>query len=85
VLSRLLDEEQDAGSGGLGASQLRTLLWADFMVPGADPRKYDEVPVGPRLGEVVAEYLNDYNAGAAREAWCVAVLRTECGPTVSPG
>ena len=35
---------------------------ADFMVPGADPRIYEEVSDMSQLQPTIEEYLNDYNA-----------------------
>lgn len=52
------------GGAGVGAAQLRKLLFADFLVPGAEPRQYMEVPSFERLTAVVGEYLADLNAGA---------------------
>ncbi len=60
------------GGAGVGAAQLRKLLFADFMVPGAEPRQYMEVPSFERLTAVVGEYLADLNAGglwAKRASW----------------
>ena len=52
--------DSDATRGDL--SVLRTLLFADFLIPGAEPMKYDEVPSVARLLAVIEEYLGDYNA-----------------------
>jgi dynein heavy chain len=38
------------------------LVIADFMVPGADPRIYEEVTDISQLQPTIEEYLNDYNA-----------------------
>lgn len=59
-MSRLADE----GAGGrVGAASLRRLLFADFTVPGAEPRRYVEVTDFVRLTAVVTEYLSELNAG----------------------
>jgi dynein heavy chain len=47
----------------------RTELWAekpevicaDFMIPGADPRIYEEVSI-PDLQPMIEDYLNEYNS-----------------------
>ncbi|KAL8022251.1 putative AAA+ ATPase domain, dynein heavy chain region D6 P-loop domain-containing protein [Plasmopara halstedii] len=39
-----------------------TLFYGDFMVPGADPRIYEEIDSLDKLQTQVEEYLNDYNA-----------------------
>lgn len=41
---------------------LRTLLYCDFMIPGADPQKYDGVSSLQKLLAIIEEYLGDYNA-----------------------
>ncbi|GFR45764.1 hypothetical protein Agub_g7181 [Astrephomene gubernaculifera] len=41
---------------------LRSLIFADFMIPGADPRVYMEVKDQSALTRVVNEYLADFNA-----------------------
>lgn len=41
---------------------LRGLMFADFMVPGADPKVYTEVKDHAAMARVVAEYLSDFNA-----------------------
>jgi dynein heavy chain len=41
---------------------LRSLIFADFMIPGADPRVYMEVRDQAGLQRVVTEYLSDFNA-----------------------
>eukprot|EP00892_Ulva_mutabilis_P009854 jgi/Ulvmu1/7240/UM035_0027.1 len=43
-------------------SGMRSLLFADFMVPGADPKLYRHVPDKEKLLQVAQEYLSDYNA-----------------------
>jgi dynein heavy chain, axonemal len=39
-----------------------TILFGDYMVPGADPKIYCEVDNMSALQPVIEEYLNDYNA-----------------------
>jgi dynein heavy chain, axonemal len=39
-----------------------TILYGDYMVPGADPKIYAEVDNMANLQPVIEEYLNDYNA-----------------------
>ena len=38
------------------------LFFGDYMIPGADPRIYEEIPDLERLRTTVVEYLSDYNA-----------------------
>eukprot|EP00741_Cyanophora_paradoxa_P012299 tig00000169_g11885.t1 len=37
------------------------LIYGDFMVPGADPRTYDEISDMEKLKRIVEEYLDEYN------------------------
>ncbi|KAF4320280.1 hypothetical protein JM18_005063 [Phytophthora kernoviae] len=39
-----------------------TLFYGDYMVPGADPKIYEEISDVEKLQAQVEEYLNDYNA-----------------------
>ena len=39
-----------------------TIVFGDYMVPGADPKLYVEVADPATVQPVVEEYLNDYNA-----------------------
>ncbi|KAL4086285.1 hypothetical protein PRIC1_014412 [Phytophthora ramorum] len=39
-----------------------TLFYGDYMVPGADPKVYEEIADVEKLQAQVEEYLNDYNA-----------------------
>ena len=41
---------------------VRQVLFANFMIPGQDPRKYDEVESPTALLNIVQEYLGDFNA-----------------------
>ena len=43
-------------------TDLRRLMYCDFLVPGADVPKYEEVTSMPKLLAVVEEFLTDYNA-----------------------
>ncbi len=45
-----------------GVDEVETCVIADFMVPGADPRIYEEVTDMSQLQPTIEEYLNDYNA-----------------------
>jgi len=38
------------------------LIYGDFMIPGADPRVYDEIPDMANLQKTVEDYLLDHNA-----------------------
>lgn len=49
------------GADSLTDDNLRSLFFGDFMVPGADPRKYDEIQDMDVLQKTVEEYLDDYN------------------------
>ena len=40
---------------------LRSLFFGDYIVPGADPRVYDEVTDAAKLQDVMNEYLAEYN------------------------
>ncbi|GLE01654.1 hypothetical protein PINS_up010488 [Pythium insidiosum] len=40
----------------------KTLFFGDYMVPGADPKVYEEIADVDKLQAQVEEYLNDYNA-----------------------
>lgn len=58
VLAQLANTE-----GEVGPAELRGLLFGDFMIPGAEPAKYDEITDLKRMTEVVTEYLTEFNAG----------------------
>ncbi len=45
-----------------GFDEVEKCVIADFMVPGADPRIYEEVSDMSQLQPTIEEYLNDYNA-----------------------
>eukprot|EP00967_Tisochrysis_lutea_P038950 scaffold46718_cov22-Tisochrysis_lutea.AAC.2 len=47
----------------VGVNELRTLLWGDFMIPGAEPPKYDEVEDMAAMATVVQEHMASFNAG----------------------
>ena len=40
-----------------------SLIFGDYMVPGADPKLYEEVKDMAALVPTIEEYLSDYNAG----------------------
>lgn len=48
----------------MATGELRSLLFADFLQPGADPRAYVEATSSSDLVRVVEEYLADYNANS---------------------
>ena len=43
------------------------VVFADYLVPGADPQIYDEVPDLEKHVNVVQEYLGDYNAMSKKQ------------------
>jgi dynein heavy chain len=49
------------GETELSDDNLRSLFFGDFMVPGADPAKYDEIQDMEKLQKTMEEYLDDYN------------------------
>lgn len=59
VLGRVADSK-----GEVGATELRSLLFGDFLVPGADPKQYVELTSMPDVAKVVEDYLADYNANS---------------------
>jgi dynein heavy chain, axonemal len=46
---------------GTTDDDLRSLFFGDYLVPGADPRIYDEVTDMGKLQETMNEYLAEYN------------------------
>jgi hypothetical protein len=70
------------------------LVFADFMVPGADPRVYGQVSDMGRLVKVVEEYLEDYNSVSSGPMRLVMFLdaiehvsritRCGCGAAAAP-
>ena len=46
----------------LDMTALRSNLFGDFMIPGADPKKYTEIEGMEALISVCKDYLSDYNA-----------------------
>jgi len=59
--NKLLGHLKDEGAEDLTDDNLRSLFFGDYMISGADPRKYDEVQDMDKLREVMEEYLSDYN------------------------
>ena len=49
------------GAEELTDDNLRSLFFGDYMIAGADPRKYDEVQDMDKLQETMEEYLSEYN------------------------
>lgn len=39
-------------TGEVGPAEMRTLLWADWMIPGAEPARYNEVASMTKMAEV---------------------------------
>jgi len=70
VMGRL-DKNKD---GNVDYDEVRRLLFADFMVPGADPKIYTEVPDQEGLMNVVTEYLGDFNATSKKPMELVLFL-----------
>ena len=58
VMTRTLDDQKVS----LDQDGLNRLSFGDFMVPGADPRFYREVPDEEKFLNVVNDYLADHNA-----------------------
>ena len=58
VMTRTLDDQKVS----LDEDGLNRLSFGDFMVPGADPRFYREVPDEEKFLNVVNDYLADHNA-----------------------
>lgn len=52
--------------GEIGATELRTLLFGDFLVQGAEPQLYVHIPDMKQLSTVVEEYLAEYNANTKK-------------------
>jgi len=50
----------------VGVNELRTLLWGDFMIPGAEPPKYDEVEDMAAMATVVQEHMASFNAASKK-------------------
>jgi dynein heavy chain len=62
------------GDGSVDANELRKLMFGDFLVPGADPRVYEEVTEYSVLHGVVSEYLGDFNATSKKPMRLVLFL-----------
>ncbi len=58
VVCKHLTSDAKAGTTD---DDLRSLFFGDYMVPGADPRVYDEISDATKLQEVMNEYLAEYN------------------------
>jgi dynein heavy chain, axonemal len=58
-LERIANKE-----GTVTTGELRSLLFGDFLHPGADPQLYVELTSTTDLVRVVEEYLQDYNANS---------------------
>ncbi|GFH11507.1 uncharacterized protein HaLaN_07015, partial [Haematococcus lacustris] len=68
VLERLLlgQEDESGAPAKVGAAELRTLMWGDFMVPGAEPPRYDEITDAALMTQVVSNYLSEYNSASKK-------------------
>ncbi|KAJ9518808.1 hypothetical protein QJQ45_026081, partial [Haematococcus lacustris] len=68
VLERLLlgREDESGAPAKAGAAELRTLMWGDFMVPGAEPPRYDEIADAALMTQVVSNYLSEYNSASKK-------------------
>ena len=62
------------GDGSVDANELRKLMFGDFLVPGAEPRVYEEVTEYSVLHGVVSEYLGDFNATSKKPMRLVLFL-----------
>lgn len=60
-LAKILPHLKTEGNDFVTDDNLRSLFFGDYMVPGADPRKYDEVTDLDLLKEKMEEYLSEYN------------------------
>ncbi|KAF5834888.1 hypothetical protein DUNSADRAFT_8192 [Dunaliella salina] len=68
----------------VGVNELRTLLWGDFMIPGAEPPKYDEVEDMAAMAAVVQEHMANYNAGERVDGIVVVVVQEHMAAVVVP-
>ena len=59
-----------------GFDSVEKCVIADFMVPGADPRIYEEVTDMSQLQPTIEEYLNDYNAESKQPMPLVTVWKS---------
>ena len=66
-----LDKDED---GDVDLTELRRLMFGNFLVPGADPMTYQEVTQYDALKNVVAEYLDDFNASSKKPMHLVLFL-----------
>ena len=66
-----LDKDED---GDVDLTELRRLMFGNFLVPGADPMTYQEVTEYDALKNVVAEYLDDFNASSKKPMHLVLFL-----------
>ena len=66
-----------------GVDEVEKCVIADFMVPGADPRIYEEVADMSQLQPTIEEYLNDYNAESKQPMPRVTVWTSILKPTLT--
>ncbi|DBA03742.1 TPA: hypothetical protein N0F65_004159 [Lagenidium giganteum] len=61
-----IDAFGDVGAGRVATWELvhptKSLFYGDYMVPGADPKVYEEISDVEKLQAQIEEYLNDYNS-----------------------
>ena len=62
------------GDGVVDPTELRRLMFGDFLVPGADPKVYGEVLEYDQLHGVVTEYLVDFNSTSKKPMHLVLFL-----------
>jgi dynein heavy chain len=61
-------------NGDVDPTELRKLMFGDFMVPGADPKVYAEIVAYDKLFSVVTDYLGDLNATSKQPMQLVLFL-----------
>jgi len=63
VLGQKFDKVFEQADGSAPElTDLRKLMYCDFQVPNADPKKYDEVASLSELLKVIEDYLSSYNS-----------------------
>ena len=62
------------GDGVVDPTELRRLMFGDFLIPGADPKVYGEVLEYDQLHAVVTEYLTDFNSTSKKPMHLVLFL-----------
>jgi len=72
--SKLLGRLDKNKDGSVDLQELRTLMFGDFMIPGADPKVYTEIQDQEQLLTVVNEYLAEFNATSKKPMHLVMFL-----------